>query len=200
MLSISDGQSQRYLSLTYDDDSVLRDFLQYNIQSSTFHRHWGQAVSAGSLVHQYNITWCADWWPSSWASSWSLQITTGWGSEAASRYIYPEYLLSPASAEIPTVADIEIAFLMHFSVWQKYLQDCTIFCLNSLKYFGEISRYKTFYNYVGLETLKLEGAKNRIKCPETIQLILWLWQIVWSIVRSYGFKKSFFLVSFSGYM
>ena len=39
VLSISDGKSQCYLSLTYDDDSVLRDFLQYNIQSSTFHRH-----------------------------------------------------------------------------------------------------------------------------------------------------------------
>ena len=135
---------------------------------------------------------------SSWASSWSLQITIPWGSlQIYLPRISP--LLSPASAKIPTVADIEIAFLMHFTVWQKYLQDCTIFCLNSLKYFGEISRYKTFYNYVGLETLKLEGAKNRIKCPETIQLILWLWQIVWSIVRSYGFKKSFFLVSFSGY-
>ena len=135
----------------------------------------------------------------SWASSWSLQITT-----AASRYIYiypgvSEYLLSPPQLN-PNSCWYWNCFsdALHFTVWHKYLQDCTIFCLNGLKYFGEISRYKTFY-WVGLETLKLEGAKNRIKCPKTIQLILWLWQIVWSIVRSYGFKKSFFLVSFPGY-
>ena len=136
----------------------------------------------------------------SWASSWSLQITT-----AASRYIYiypgiSEYLLSPATAKSQQLLILKLLF------WCTSQSDTNI-CKIAPYFVSTVSTPsnilvsyldKTFY-CVGLETLKLEGAKNRIKCPKTIQLILWLWQIVWSIVRSYGFKKSFFLVSFSGY-